>query len=60
MHAKLWIQGESGSKSHAKPGGSILPETIQKKVPEKVERLVPNAIHDTGDRGTTDTGAHRD
>ena len=42
--------GDTSFKSHAKPGGSILPEIIQKAVPEKIERMVPNAIHDTGDK----------
>ncbi|KAJ4352858.1 hypothetical protein N0V95_003905 [Ascochyta clinopodiicola] len=38
------------AQSHAKNGGqaSIVPQTIQEKLPESVERAVPNAIHDTG------------
>ncbi|VDC03820.1 unnamed protein product [Peniophora sp. CBMAI 1063] len=33
-------------RSHA-TGKSIVPETLQQKLPEKVERAVPNALHDT-------------
>ena len=33
--------------SHA-VGDSIVPQTLQEKLPESVERAVPNAIHDTG------------
>jgi hypothetical protein len=47
---QLEVQG-SRWVSHAKPGGSILPEVVQKLVPESVERMVPNVIHDTGDKG---------
>ena len=36
------------NKSHA-VGKSIVPDKLQQKLPEKVERAVPNAIHDTGD-----------
>ncbi|KAH7160456.1 hypothetical protein B0J13DRAFT_617219 [Dactylonectria estremocensis] len=48
---------QSTNKSHAKDGGkaSIVPKKLQEKLPESVERAVPNAIHDTGDTG----GAHR-
>lgn len=48
----------TGTKvSHAKGGGeaSIVPQKLQEKLPEKIERVVPNAIHDTGDEG----GLHR-
>ncbi|KAJ9416178.1 hypothetical protein QL093DRAFT_2104663 [Fusarium oxysporum] len=43
--------GQSTNKTHAKNDGqeSILPKKVQEKVPESVERAVPNAIHDTGD-----------
>lgn len=34
--------------SHA-TGKSIVPQKLQEKLPEKVERAVPNAIHDTSD-----------
>lgn len=49
--------GQSTNKSHAKGGGaaSIVPQKLQEKLPEGVERAVPNAIHDTGDTG----GLHR-
>lgn len=48
---------QSTSKSHAKGGGqkSIVPQKLQEKLPESVERAVPNALHDTGDTG----GLHR-
>jgi hypothetical protein len=36
-------------------GKSIVPEKLQQKLPEGVERAVPNAIHDTGDT----SGLHR-
>lgn len=47
----------STNVSHAKGGGeaSIVPQKLQEKLPESVERAVPNAIHDTGDEG----GLHR-
>jgi hypothetical protein len=32
--------------SHA-TGKSIVPQTLQEGLPEKVEKVVPNAIHDT-------------
>jgi hypothetical protein len=43
---------QSTSKTHAKDGGdaSIVPKKIQEIVPESVERALPNAIHDTGDK----------
>jgi hypothetical protein len=49
--------GQSTNKSHAKGGGeaSYVPQKIQEKLPESIERAVPNAIHDTGDS----SGAHR-
>ena len=34
-------------QSHA-VGDSIVPQTLQEKLPESVEKVVPNAIHDTG------------
>jgi hypothetical protein len=48
---------DSTNFSHAKGGGeaSIVPQKLQEKLPECVERAVPNAIHDTGDEG----GLHR-
>lgn len=47
--------GQSTNKSHAKGGGkeSVVPQKIQEKLPESVERAVPNAIHDTGDAPIT-------
>ena len=40
--------------SHA-TGSSIVPEILQKKLPQQVEEKVPNSIHDTGAlAGTTD------
>ncbi|WAO92633.1 Hypothetical protein NCS54_01014800 [Fusarium falciforme] len=49
--------GQSTNRTHAKDGGkaSIVPQKLQEKLPESVERAVPNAIHDTGDTG----GLHR-
>ncbi|KAF2098807.1 hypothetical protein NA57DRAFT_76045 [Rhizodiscina lignyota] len=49
--------GQSTERSHAKGEGdaSVVPQKLQEKLPESVERAVPNAIHDTGDTG----GAHR-
>lgn len=43
---------QSTSKTHAKDGGdaSIVPKKVQEILPESVERAVPNAIHDTGDK----------
>ncbi len=48
---------DSTEVSHAKGGGeaSIVPQKLQEKLPESVERAVPNAIHETGDEG----GLHR-
>ncbi|KAH9870145.1 hypothetical protein J1614_007067 [Plenodomus biglobosus] len=42
---------QSTNQTHAKDGGhaSIVPLKVQEKLPESVERAVPNAIHDTGD-----------
>lgn len=37
-------------QSHA-VGDSIVPQVLQEKLPQKVEEIVPNAIHDTGDTG---------
>ncbi|KAI1211703.1 uncharacterized protein F4807DRAFT_399006 [Annulohypoxylon truncatum] len=44
--------GESTSKTHAKGGGeeSVLPKKVQEKVPESIERAVPNSLHNTGDK----------
>ena len=49
--------GQSTNRTHAKDGGkaSIVPQKLQEKLPESIERAVPNAIHDTGDEG----GLHR-
>ena len=43
---------QSTNQTHAKSGGdaSIVPQKVQEKLPESVERAVPNTIHDTGDR----------
>ncbi|KAH7136299.1 hypothetical protein EDB81DRAFT_886417 [Dactylonectria macrodidyma] len=48
---------QSTNQTHAKEGGkaSIVPQKLQEKLPESIERAVPNAIHDTGDTG----GVHR-
>ncbi|KZV65480.1 hypothetical protein PENSPDRAFT_689811 [Peniophora sp. CONT] len=35
-------------RSHA-TGKSIVPEKLQQKLPEKIERAVPDALHDTSD-----------
>ncbi|KAF1947470.1 hypothetical protein EJ02DRAFT_417652 [Clathrospora elynae] len=45
---------QSTNQTHAKDGGnsSIVPQKLQEKLPESVERAVPNAIHDTGDNKT--------
>jgi hypothetical protein len=42
--------GQSTHKTHAKDEGnaSIVPKKLQEKLPESVERAVPNIIHDTG------------
>ncbi|KAF2845944.1 hypothetical protein T440DRAFT_252540 [Plenodomus tracheiphilus IPT5] len=53
---------QSTNQTHAKDGGaaSIVPLKVQEKLPESVERAVPNAIHDTGDNnkhGQSDTSA---
>ena len=42
----------SANKTHAKGDGaeSILPKKVQEIVPESVERAVPNALHNTGDK----------
>lgn len=37
---------ETGKISHA-TGDSKVPKTLQEGLPEKVEKVVPNAIHDT-------------
>ncbi|CAF9941382.1 MAG: hypothetical protein ALECFALPRED_009091 [Alectoria fallacina] len=37
-------------QSHA-VGDSIVPQILQEKLPQKVEEIVPNAIHDTGATG---------
>lgn len=34
------------NKSHA-TGDSVVPGKIQEKVPEKLEKVLPNALHDT-------------
>ncbi|KAL6707535.1 hypothetical protein ACN47E_004105 [Coniothyrium glycines] len=52
---------QSTNQTHAKNGGeaSIVPLKVQEKLPESVERAVPNAIHDTGDnKHSTATGNH--
>jgi hypothetical protein len=48
---------QSSRTTHAKDEGdaSVVPKKLQEKLPESVERAVPNAIHDTGDTG----GLHR-
>lgn len=40
---------DTGKVSHA-TGDSIVPQALQEALPEKVEKAVPNAIHDTGDK----------
>lgn len=47
----------STHQSHAKGEGqgSVVPQKLQEKLPEGVERTVPNALHETGDQG----GLHR-
>lgn len=42
--------GQSTNKTHAKDEGnaSFVPKKLQEKLPESVERAVPNIIHDTG------------
>lgn len=42
--------GQSTHKTHAKDNGnaSIVPKKLQEKLPESIERAVPNIIHDTG------------
>ncbi|KAK7928147.1 hypothetical protein PG985_005145 [Apiospora marii] len=42
----------SANKTHAKGDGaeSVLPKKVQEIVPESVERAVPNALHNTGDK----------
>lgn len=42
--------GQSTHKTHAKDDGnaSAVPQKAQEKLPESVERAVPNTIHDTG------------
>ena len=37
---------ETGKVSHA-TGDSKVPQALQEGLPEKVEKVVPNAIHDT-------------
>lgn len=61
LHGKAEYTGADGptdrdnyqsiSQTHAKDGGnaSIVPMKVQEKLPESVERAVPNAIHDTGE-----------
>lgn len=43
---------ESKDQTHAKGDGeeSVVPKKLQEKLPESVERAVPNALHDTGDK----------
>lgn len=57
VHPTSGGPGQSTNKTHAKNDGeaSIVPKKLQEKLPESVERAVPNAIHDTGDEG----GVHR-
>lgn len=38
---------EGTDRSHA-VGDSIVPQTLQEKLPASIEKAVPNAIHDTG------------
>lgn len=37
---------KTGKVSHA-TGDSKVPQTLQEGLPEKIEKIVPNAIHDT-------------
>lgn len=39
-------QNEQGKVSHA-TGDSKVPQKVQEGLPEKVEKAVPNAVHDT-------------
>ena len=57
IHPTGTDMGQSPDKSHAKDGGnaSMVPQKLQEKLPEGIERAVPNVIHDTGDT----SGAHR-
>ena len=41
-------------KSHA-TGSSVVPQKAQEKLPEGVESVVPNALHDTGDSRISET-----
>ncbi|KAI1104728.1 hypothetical protein F4804DRAFT_331990 [Jackrogersella minutella] len=52
IHPPEQNASDSTTKTHAKGDGeeSILPKKVQEKVPESIERAVPNAIHDTGDK----------
>ena len=59
IHGRCWYAqvhdtgSGTGRQTHAKDGGdaSIVPKGIQKAVPEKLERVLPDSIHDTGDHG---------
>jgi len=48
--------GNSTNQTHAKDGGdaSIVPGKVQEKLPEEVERAVPNTLHDTGKQHSLD------
>jgi hypothetical protein len=50
LHPTGQEPGQSTHKTHAKDEGnaSIVPKKLQEKLPESVERAVPNVIHDTG------------
>ncbi|KAH7236821.1 uncharacterized protein BKA55DRAFT_543467 [Fusarium redolens] len=55
VHPTGFNPGQSTNKTHAKNDGEefIVPKKVQEKLPEAVERAVPNAIHDTGDTPVT-------
>lgn len=55
MHPTGGNASQSTSKTHALNDGedSIVPKKVQEILPESVERAVPNAIHNTGDKPAT-------
>jgi hypothetical protein len=55
VHPTSGNASQSTSKTHALNDGedSIVPKKIQEILPESVERAVPNAIHNTGDKPAT-------
>lgn len=55
VHPTRGTASQSTSKTHALNDGedSIVPKKVQEILPESVERAVPNAIHNTGDKPAT-------